>query len=357
MRLANRLGRPAFTLVELLVVIAIIGILVALLLPAIQAAREAARRTQCTNQVKQLVNAGLNHESSQKHYPTGGWGWDWVGDPDRGFGQDQTGGWMYNILPFMEEHVKHDMAKDGNRDQLTQQQLDATRQMLMDPITIIRCPTRGAPLLGPTVKKAAFAKNSAENPQPNHFVVVGKSDYAANAGDIVIGGGTGGPNNFEVAKMEVYIKTRWLTISKTGRLNPDCNQGSLYDPAFPDRSLNGISFQRSMVGVQHVTDGTAKTYFCGEKHLDPTLFEVFDNNSMDTGNNETWCTGHNNDNFRTTFYPPKQDGEEDGNIFGSAHSSVFMMAFCDGHVEAIGYDIDPLVHKRNGNRSDGDVNP
>src|SRR5690349_7224049 len=71
-----RRSRAGFTLVELLVVIAIIGILVALLLPAIQAAREAARRSQCTNQVKQLATGCMNHESTLKYFPTGGWGWD-----------------------------------------------------------------------------------------------------------------------------------------------------------------------------------------------------------------------------------------------------------------------------------------
>jgi prepilin-type processing-associated H-X9-DG protein len=85
---------------------------------------------------------------------------------------------------------------------------------------------------------------------------------------------------------------------------------------------------------------------------------------IDTGNNETWCTGHNNDNFRTTDKPPLQDGQaprdndgfnEDGNRFGSAHNSVWNVAFCDGHVEAISYDIDPLVHRYNGNRRDGNV--
>ena len=63
-----------FTLVELLVVIAIIGILVALLLPAIQSARESARRTQCMNQLKQLVLGALTHHNTTKHFPTGGWG-------------------------------------------------------------------------------------------------------------------------------------------------------------------------------------------------------------------------------------------------------------------------------------------
>jgi prepilin-type N-terminal cleavage/methylation domain-containing protein/prepilin-type processing-associated H-X9-DG protein len=339
MRRAKRFRWAGFTLVELLVVIAIIGILIALLLPAVQAAREAARRTQCTNQIKQLVTGGLNHENAMKFYPTGGWGWDWVGDADRGYGQDQTGGWMYNILPFIEENVRHDLPKDGDFTNQLPAQLDGARKMLLDPIPIIKCPTRANPLVGPTVKKNRFANNSAVNPQPTYYAVVGHSDYAANAGDISIGGGINGGEP-------------WLTIGKTGQFNPG-SPSAPYDPSDPTRGFTGISFQRSCVGIRHVTDGTSKTYFCGEKYLDPNKFEDF--LDPDTGNNETWCTGHNNDNFRTTASPPRQDlaGYEDGNIFGSAHHSVWNVAFCDGHVEAMSYDIDPLVHKNFGNRKDG----
>ncbi len=347
----------AFTLVELLVVIAIIGILVALLLPAIQAAREAARRNQCTNQLKQLALAGLNHESTNKFFPTGGWGWEWVGDPDRGFGLNQPGGWQYNILPYMEENAKHDLGKDGQPDVLTPQQLEGTRQMLLDPIKNIICPTRGRPLLTATVKRVQFANNSAQNPPPWTNIVVGHGDYAANAGDYEIGGGTSGPSKSFMANPDSF--PQWLTTGKTGQFNPNYpkSSGGEYDPANPTAGYTGISFQRSAIGIQQISDGTSKTYFAGEKYLTPAKFE--DVGDPDTGNNETWCTGHNNDNFRTTARVPAQDGTahppdtEDGGIFGSAHASVVNMAFCDGHVEAIGYDIDPAVHKSYGNRKDG----
>ena len=77
--------RGGFTLVELLVVMTIIGILMGLLLPAVNAAREAARRSQCMNNLKQLGLGCQQHVAHQGFFPTGGWGWGWVGDPDRGF--------------------------------------------------------------------------------------------------------------------------------------------------------------------------------------------------------------------------------------------------------------------------------
>src|SRR4029079_18325812 len=104
-------NRNAFTLVELLVVIAIIGLLIAILLPAIQAAREAARRSQCKNNLKQIGLAWQTHHSAQRHFPTGGWGWDWTGAPHAGFGKGQPAGVTYTILPFMEEKIVHSLGK------------------------------------------------------------------------------------------------------------------------------------------------------------------------------------------------------------------------------------------------------
>ena len=194
MRTSCRVRRLGFTLVELLVVIAIIGVLVALLLPAVQAAREAARRTQCINQLKQFAIGGLNHESTLKHFPTGGWGWGWVGDADRGFGQDQPGGWIYNILPFMEQKAKHDMPKDGKLNEHTDPQLQGARQMLLEPLEIIYCPSRRSGKFINTEKPVRFANNAAFNP-PGDPGYVGRSDYAANAGDYHVGGGKSGPGS------------------------------------------------------------------------------------------------------------------------------------------------------------------
>lgn len=103
----------AFTLVELLVVLAIIGVLVAILLPAVKMVRESARRTQCENNLRQIALAATQHHDVHRHFPTGGWGWQWIGEPERGFSRAQPGGWIFNVLPYMEQGHVRDLTGAG----------------------------------------------------------------------------------------------------------------------------------------------------------------------------------------------------------------------------------------------------
>ena len=135
--------RHAFTLVELLVVIAIIGILIALLLPAVQAAREAARRVTCQSHLKQIGLASLNHHDSHGLFPTGGWGAGWTGQSERGFDRRQPGGWGYNILPFIEMTGLHQAGAGLS----PVERAAAYRDRHATPIPMFFCPSRRKPLV------------------------------------------------------------------------------------------------------------------------------------------------------------------------------------------------------------------
>ena len=128
--------RSAFTLVELLVVIAIIGILVSLLLPAVQAAREAARRTQCFNNLKQMGLAILNHVSTKQEFPTGGSEpWHNQGNDDSLYAKGY--GWMVQILPYAEETSLQEISKGyGAGD------LQRDLQVRKTPVGMYFCPSR-----------------------------------------------------------------------------------------------------------------------------------------------------------------------------------------------------------------------
>ena len=141
-------GRRGFTLVELLVVIAIIGVLVALLLPAVESVREAARRATCSNNLHQLGIRCLQRESAQGFLPGGGWGAWWVGNPNRGFGPPQPGGWHYNVLPYIDQQPLHDMGKIGSYSNYLGAVVTAANKPQAAvpqagmPVALFNCPTR-----------------------------------------------------------------------------------------------------------------------------------------------------------------------------------------------------------------------
>jgi prepilin-type N-terminal cleavage/methylation domain-containing protein len=344
--MVGRCVRRAFTLVELLVVIAIIGVLVALLLPAVQAAREAARRQQCSNNLKQMALAAQNHHDAHKIFPTGGWGYFWVGDADRGFDRDQPGGWVFNLLPFMEQQALHRKAGDGSRDAMSAGQHTGAQQVIMQPVEMVRCPSRRIQSIYPKpVDGSFYAQNAARGTGAE---VAGRSDYAISCGDRELNELRTFPLRSTSGPQSDYSGAngfKWCITELGGPVS-----GTPCDPAIDADGLTGVSFQRSEVGIEHVVDGTSSTYLIGEKYLNPENYET----GADGGDNETWCTGFNNDNFRSSFDLPAPDqaGVAYPTRFGSAHSAGWFVSWCDGHVSMETFEIDKQVHRGNANRSD-----
>jgi prepilin-type N-terminal cleavage/methylation domain-containing protein/prepilin-type processing-associated H-X9-DG protein len=341
--------KPGFTLVELLVVITIIAILIALLLPAVQAAREAARRTQCNNNLKQLSLAMLQHEERTKLFPSGGWGYWWVGDPDRGFGKEQPGGWLYSILPFMEQDALANLGKDGDPDNWTATQTAGAARCLQTPLPAANCPTRRASVAYPV--SAAWFGGSVHFYGADTVSVLARSDYAACAGDAFYCQYNNGPPTLGDAAL-------WTkNFPKTSPTWPNLDEkGTPF-------TGTGISYLRSQVTMAWITDGASNTYMLGEKYLNPDTYF----NGDDGGDNETAYIGYDNDMYRTTYCPdpplqanyvpthtPVQDipGVGYDVRFGSAHAGGCNMSFCDGSVRTISYTIDPLTHRYLGNRED-----
>ncbi len=319
-----------FTLVELLVVIAIIGILIGLLLPAVQSAREAARQLQCQNNLKQIGLAVLSHENANGHLPTGGWGFRWTGQPDRGFDWHQPGGWAYNILPYMDQQTLHDLPAGETNPQQFDEKL---AQMISTPLVVFHCPTRRPAKTYPFATSSDCVRNF--NNSSNIPKEVARGDYAGNAGSSTDYSSSGGPADYAEGDA----------------------QPSEYD-------ADGVIFDRSQVPLATIRDGTTNTYLIGEKYLCPDYYEI----SGDGTNDQFLLMGADRDVLRWTFYDPadltksdnakpRQDRPSVANMwgFGSAHSGGFNMAFCDGSVHFIAYSIDRTIHKNLGSRNDGQV--
>ena len=156
-----------FTVVELLVVIAIIGVLVALILPAIEMARESSRRTSCANNLRQQAIAVRLHEQAHQIFPTGGWN-GFLGDPDAGYGPKQPGGWIYNILSFLEQENLRRLGSGLKG----QEREKAMVSLMQSPIAVLYCPSRRLPRLYPYTGSAL---KNAKAPEK-----VAKTDYVIN---------------------------------------------------------------------------------------------------------------------------------------------------------------------------------
>jgi len=328
-------ARQAFTLVELLVVIAIIGVLVALLLPAVQAAREAARRTQCQNHLKQIGLGFVNHESATGNLPSGGWGYRWTGDPDRGTGERQPGGWAFSILGYMEA---------GNIQQIgaglpRAEKEAALLTQRMSPISFFYCPSRRAA----EVSHAPASSENSIDPEPPGERLRAKTDYAAN-------GGSNSPGDPDEAAV-----VPWSTGPSIGCLDtyPDCNWGSHTKEVV--EKFNGPVKPRIPVELRQIEDGTSNTMLAAEK------FFNIDSTEGGCSDNDSYFQGYDWDVVRwtkaTPSFIPKNDNITDDPgcsvRFGGPHPGVVQAVYCDGSVHSISLDIDPIEWQLLGMKSDG----
>ena len=291
--------RSAFTLVELLVVIAIIGVLVALLLPAVQAAREAARRMQCQNHLKQLGLGVHNFEDINKTLPH--------------TRMDNRYTWAVEIMPFIEQQTTF---ANWN---LTKSYYTQTAAARLATIPIYFCPSRRSHKLG-TSGSISVAPNDVQDNTTNAPVPGALADYAVCVGSTGRDywwdgpGSSGGDNTLLKTRGAFRMMNNWSTNTPQ-------------PSTVPGRR------------VAEITDGTSNTIWIGEKHVQVGQFGK-------AGGDGSTYNGDKGYAFRGAgpSHPLARTPYQNLNAnYGSYHPQVCQFVFADGSVHAIKVSINSTI--------------
>jgi prepilin-type N-terminal cleavage/methylation domain-containing protein/prepilin-type processing-associated H-X9-DG protein len=287
----RRAGQSGFTLIELLVVIAIIGVLIALLVPAVQMVREAAARAECQNHLKQLALAFHNHHNQYNFFPTGGWDWWYTPTYVNGMpaiGVQQQAGWGFQVLPFIEGES---VWKGG-----AQATTDTARAMyaVATPNPLFFCPSRRSPMTFSVTIPGYFGGST---------VTTALCDYAASNWELTGVVKQYQPNRFtditDGTSNTLLLGEKRMNVMLLGQVQKDDDTGyaSGWDrdiirqtdqPPAPDFSAptgdGGLLFGSSHPGQFNaaLADGSVRTI---SYTIDPTTFlylgDKADGNSVD----------------------------------------------------------------------------
>ncbi|HIM30807.1 MAG TPA: DUF1559 domain-containing protein [Planctomycetes bacterium] len=310
-QLGRRPLRSGFTLVELLVVIAIIGVLVALLLPAVQAAREAARKTSCRNNLKQIALALHNYHDSVGSFP---------------FGWDQRGaGWSTMVLPFVEESALYDSlifqeSGPGNWNFNGSPNEKACATML----EVSRCPS---------INNSLHRTNQG---------IPGRvpASYRANAGSEA---------SCDDTSRITIPGTKGLENLRQDGIFYACSKIKFRD--ILDGSSTTLMIGESETLVGFVKDGQAMDFWwIGSPQADPCRC---DGGTGGTEFTEFVATTIVGINFRK--FNPAASGRLMEMAFGSYHPGGAQFAFCDGSARYIGQGVDKVIYRGLGSRDGEEV--
>lgn len=291
--------RFGFTLVELLVVIAIIGILVALLLPAVQMAREAARRIQCRNNLKQIGLALLNHHDARNRFPAG-----WTANSDAGV---PGWGWMSRLLPYLEQESAY--ARMNMKLSISHPVHDEVRDLTF---SFLLCPS-------------AQANGEQEIRLPD-------GGYADPYGPLAFPYSVG--RSHYVGCLGTYVSQEEM---EDGEFCP-----SATNVMAGSSRLDGVFYRNSGVNLREVRDGTSNTIGVGERSG-----QVFESSWIGVVHGSQFPA------WRVLGWTGEPPNNEPGSQvhfhgyaqFNSAHSDLTHFAMLDGSVQCMFDDVDPAIFK------------